>query len=109
MCSFTTVNTIVSLNYTNMNLTSEILEDSSQVDGRSHPDAVLGQPPLDVAQHAPHGEDDPGLGGPGRLGRLFLSSSAGHGADSATSVGLCGEGGDTLITLEADRLWTQRG
>lgn len=72
------------------NLTSEVLQDGSQVDGRPHPDAVLGQTPLDVAQHAAHREDDPGLGGPGRLGRLLLSSSARHGAESATSVTLCG-------------------
>lgn len=79
-------------------LTGEILEDGGQVDGRSHPDAVFGEAPLDVAQHASHGEDDPGLGGAGRLGRLLLSSSAGHGAE--TSVKLCRDASTgKLLTL----------
>lgn len=69
------------------NLTSKILEDSSQVYGRSHTDAILGQSPFDVAQHASHGEDDPGLGGPGRLCRLLLSPSAGHRAEIASLSG----------------------
>lgn len=68
-------------------LTSEILENSSQVYGRSHTNAILGQTPFDVAQHASHGEDDPGLGGPGRLCRLLLSPSAGHRAEIALLSG----------------------
>lgn len=68
-------------------LTSKILEDSSQVYRRSHTDAILGQTPFDVAQHASHGEDDPGLGGPGRLCRLLLSPSAGHRAEIASLSG----------------------
>lgn len=71
-------------------LTSKIFEDSSQVDRRSHTDAVFRQPPLNVTQHASHWEDDPGLGGPGRLCGLLLSSSARHGAVIATVSGSAG-------------------
>lgn len=83
MCSFFS-NT---LSFPKRKLTSKILEDSSQVYGRSHTDAILGQTPFDVAQHASHGEDDPGLGGPGRLCRLLLSPSAGHRAEIASLLG----------------------
>lgn len=94
-----------SLVYVNTNikyqiLTSKILKDSSQVDRRPHADAVFRQPPLDVAQHASHGEDDPGLGGPGRLRGLLLSSSARHGAEISTESGsAAGHKRDPLINL----------
>ena len=82
----------------NIKLTSKILKDGSQVDRSSHPYTIFWQASLDVAQHAPHREDDPGLGGPGGLGGLLLSSSAGHGAETATSVKLC-RGTSTKIHL----------
>ena len=85
-----------SIKYIRCWLTSKILKDSSQVDRRSYSYAVFRQAPLDVAQHAPHREDDPGLGGPGRLSRLLLSSSAGHDSETATSVRLCR---DTLTII----------
>lgn len=64
-----------------MRLTSEVLQHGGQVDGRPHPDTIFGKVPLDVAQHAAHREDHPGLAGPGRLGGLLLGSSAGHGVE----------------------------
>lgn len=70
--------------------TSKIFEDSSQVDRRSHADAVFRQTTLDVAQHASYWEDNPGLGGPGRLCGLLLSSSARHGAEIEIVSGSAG-------------------
>ena len=64
--------------YPNINLTRKVFEDSCQVDRCTHSDAIFGQSPLDVAQHAPHRENHPSLGGPGCLCCLLLSSSTGH-------------------------------
>lgn len=90
-----------------INLTSKIFKDSSQVDRCSHPNAIFGQTPLDVAQHASHREDDPSLGGPGRLCRLLLSSSAGHGAKIVTVSGSAGTQPGSIHKSEYERfsLW----
>lgn len=87
--------TVASLVCINKNMkyhivTSKIFKDSSQVDRRSHADAVFRQTTFDVAQHASYWEDDPGLGGPGRLCGLLLSSSAGHGAEIELVSGSAG-------------------
>lgn len=71
-------------------VTSKIFKDSRQVDGCSHADAVFRQTALDVAQHASYWEDDPGLGGPGRLCGLLLSSSARHDAEIERMSGSAG-------------------
>lgn len=69
------------------NLTRQIFQDGGQIDRCSNTNAVLRKTPFDVAQHASYRKDDPGLGGPGRLGRLLLSSSAGHLADNVSMSG----------------------
>lgn len=71
-------------------VTGKIFKDSSQVDRRPHADAVFRQTTLDVAQHASYWEDDPGLGGPGGLCGLLLSSSARHGAEIKILSGSAG-------------------
>lgn len=80
-------------------ITSKIFKDSSQVDRRSHANAVFRQTALDVAQHASYWEDDPSFGGPGRLCGLLLSSSARHGAEIEIVSGSAGVTSTKQITL----------